>query len=192
MITSQAFYGTEILGANLRHRGRKRVNSANHPQTDRGVQPPSFTTELRSNMSFRKSQPQIASGTSSIGDFPFSSSSPISLPNMPNPPADVEIPASYKDLPYRDIFISYWPAESPTPTPIVILNLNRPKAHNAFTGTMMEEMEHAFKCFSLDDRVKCVIVAGGNGRIFCAGADLTPEKGSFQGGYERPSDHRDG
>lgn len=56
---------------------------------------------------------------------------------------------------------------------------------------MMEEMEQAFQYFDLDDRVRCVVVTS-SGKIFCAGADLNPTAGSFQGGKERTNDHRDG
>ncbi|KAF2100897.1 ClpP/crotonase [Rhizodiscina lignyota] len=110
---------------------------------------------------------------------------------MPNPPADVTIPSSYSSLPFQDIRCSHYPESSPTATPIIVLSLNRPKAHHAFTGRMMEEMEQAFQYFDLDDRVKCIVVTS-SGRIFCAGADLTPKMGSFQGGQERVNDHRDG
>lgn len=55
----------------------------------------------------------------------------------------------------------------------------------------MEELEQAFQYFDLDDRVRCVVVTS-SGRIFCGGADLNPNVGSFQGGKERVSDHRDG
>ena len=110
---------------------------------------------------------------------------------MPAPPADVSLPSSYNSLPFQDIRCSHYPESSATPTPVIVLTLNRPKAHNAFTGRMMTELEQAFQYFDLDDRVKCVVVTG-SGRIFCAGADLTPGMGAFQGGKERVNDHRDG
>lgn len=110
---------------------------------------------------------------------------------MPWPRPDVEIPSSYTSYPFQDIKVSHYPESSATLTPIVILRLNRPKAHHAFTGRMMEELELAFQFFDLDDRVRCVVVTS-SGKIFCAGADLSPGAGSFQGGRERVSDHRDG
>jgi len=53
---------------------------------------------------------------------------------------------------------------------------------------MMLELEEAFGMFDIDDRVKCIVVTG-QGRIFCAGADL--EQG-FVGGQEPINEHRDG
>jgi len=52
----------------------------------------------------------------------------------------------------------------------------------------MRELEHAFQLVDVDDRVKCAVVTG-NGRMFCAGADLDT---AFKGGEEDPRDHRDG
>ncbi|KAF1988435.1 ClpP/crotonase [Aulographum hederae CBS 113979] len=110
---------------------------------------------------------------------------------MPNPPLDLVLPSSYSDLPYTAIKLSHYPTSSPSPTPILILTLNRPKMHNAFTNTMMLEMEEVIGMISVDDRVKCCVVTG-SGRIFCAGADLSPEEGSFAGGTEPSYEHRDG
>lgn len=100
----------------------------------------------------------------------------------------IELPSSYSALPLNHIRLSHHPASSSTPTPIIVLTLYRPGKHNAFTGTMMTELEHAFTLLSADDRVRCIVVTG-HGPIFCAGADL--EIG-FTGGQERINDHRDG
>lgn len=53
---------------------------------------------------------------------------------------------------------------------------------------MMEEMERAFAMFDVDDRVKAIVVTG-DGKMFCAGADL--EMG-LNGGSEPVNEHRDG
>ncbi|KAF4302182.1 putative enoyl- hydratase isomerase protein [Botryosphaeria dothidea] len=100
----------------------------------------------------------------------------------------VSLPSSYETLPWSDIRVSHHPANSPSPTPIVIVTLHRPGKHNAFTGVMTEELERLFTLVDVDDRVRAVVVTG-HGSIFCAGADL--EIG-FQGGKERVNDHRDG
>ena len=71
---------------------------------------------------------------------------------------------------------------------MVIVTLYRPNNYNAFTDTMMAELEEVFGLFDIDDRVKCIVVTG-NGRMFCAGADLST---GFKGGNEPPSEHRDG
>ena len=76
---------------------------------------------------------------------------------------------------------------------VIILTLYRPKNYNAFTDKMREEIEAAYAMFDVDDRVKCIVVTG-NGRIFCAGADLDIGFGSGTSGEEaeRVQDHRDG
>ena len=74
-------------------------------------------------------------------------------------------------------------------TPVIILTLYRPKAHNAFTDQMMSELEEAFKMFNVDDRVKCIVMTG-HGRMFCAGADLVVGLKTPEG--EKEIEHRDG
>jgi enoyl-CoA hydratase/carnithine racemase len=54
---------------------------------------------------------------------------------------------------------------------ILTLTLNRPERLNAFTVTMADELEHAFRRASEDDAVGAIIVTGA-GRAFCAGMDL--------------------
>ena len=54
---------------------------------------------------------------------------------------------------------------------ILTLTLNRPERLNAFTVTMGEELEHAFRRASADDEVGAIVVTG-VGRAFCAGMDL--------------------
>ncbi|EAW08527.1 enoyl-CoA hydratase/isomerase family protein [Aspergillus clavatus NRRL 1] len=106
----------------------------------------------------------------------------------PNPPP-ITIPTSYEALPTTHIKVAHHPAGSPTATPVVIVSLNRPEKHNAFTQIMAENLEKVFGMFDLDERVKAVVLTGA-GNAFCAGADL--EIG-FGGGRERvrTTDHRD-
>jgi enoyl-CoA hydratase/carnithine racemase len=54
---------------------------------------------------------------------------------------------------------------------VLTITLNRPDRLNAFTATMMEELIAAFDASDADDDVRAVIVTG-EGRGFCAGADL--------------------
>jgi methylglutaconyl-CoA hydratase len=49
--------------------------------------------------------------------------------------------------------------------------LNRPEKRNALDRTMVEELRAAVEEMSADDRVR-VIILGGRGSAFCAGADL--------------------
>src|SRR3954465_1313270 len=57
------------------------------------------------------------------------------------------------------------------PAGVITLTLNRPDRLNAFTPTMMSELIAAFDAADADDDVRAVIVTG-EGRGFCAGADL--------------------
>src|SRR5436853_3223325 len=54
---------------------------------------------------------------------------------------------------------------------VLTITLNRPDRLNAFTGTMARELIAAFDASDADDDVRAVIVTG-DGRGFCAGADL--------------------
>ena len=83
----------------------------------------------------------------------------------------IDLPSSYASLGTTDLTVSHIPASSPTPTPVVLVTLNRPKNYNAFTKTMQEELAHVFSLFDVDDRVNCIVLTGA-GKMFCAGADL--------------------
>ncbi|KXL49388.1 hypothetical protein M433DRAFT_65060 [Acidomyces richmondensis BFW] len=98
------------------------------------------------------------------------------------------LPTSYATTSFKQIRLHHVPASSQEVTPVVVLELYRPQKYNAFTNTIMSEMEHAFQLFDVDDRVKCIVVTG-HGRMFCAGADLDT---GFVGGEEDTRDHRDG
>ena len=61
---------------------------------------------------------------------------------------------------------------------ILTITLNRPDRLNAFTGQMMNDLISAFDSASNDDEVRVVIVTG-EGRGFCAGADLGEGEATF-------------
>ena len=61
---------------------------------------------------------------------------------------------------------------------IATITLSRPDKLNAFTGTMMTELIAAFDATDADDAVRVVIVTG-DGRAFCAGADLSAGAATF-------------
>jgi len=61
---------------------------------------------------------------------------------------------------------------------IATITLSRPDKLNAFTGTMMTELIAAFDATDADDAVRAVIVTG-DGRAFCAGADLSAGAATF-------------
>jgi enoyl-CoA hydratase/carnithine racemase len=86
-----------------------------------------------------------------------------------SPPA--VLPSSYATLQTTHITLAHVPQSSPTPTPIILVTLNRPEKNNAFTEIMADELERVFTLFDVDDRVKCIVLTGA-GKMFCAGADL--------------------
>jgi enoyl-CoA hydratase/carnithine racemase len=108
---------------------------------------------------------------------------------MVPPPADLEVPKRYSDLGFKELKIENYPKDANVDvTPIQVVTLYRPGKHNAFTYTMTIELETAYALFDVDDRVKCIVQTG-DGRIFCAGADLVT---SFRQTGEQVNDHRDG
>jgi methylglutaconyl-CoA hydratase len=54
---------------------------------------------------------------------------------------------------------------------VVRVTLNRPDVRNALSGAMLEELTQAFRDAAADATVRVVVLAG-EGRDFCAGADL--------------------
>ena len=108
---------------------------------------------------------------------------------MVAPIKPLNVPKRYSDLKTTQVKVENYPKDANVDvTPIQVVTLYRPGKHNAFTQTMMVEMEDLFALFDVDDRVKAIVVTG-DGRIFCAGADL--EVG-FRQAKEHVGDHRDG
>ncbi|KAI0109103.1 enoyl-CoA hydratase/isomerase [Nemania sp. FL0031] len=87
-------------------------------------------------------------------------------------PQHPESYATYTALP--EISFQHVPATSPTATPVIILRLDRPKANNAFTDTMVVSLVSAFDLLSSDARVKAIVFTGADprNRVFCPGMDL--------------------
>jgi enoyl-CoA hydratase/carnithine racemase len=72
---------------------------------------------------------------------------------------------------------------------VMILTLDRPARHNAFTNDMCHSIVFALELADADDRVKVVVITGA-GKSFCAGADLS---GGFGADFNQPLRyHRDG
>lgn len=78
---------------------------------------------------------------------------------------------------------------------IATITLHRPERLNAFTARMCGELIGAFDAADADDDVRVVIVTG-EGRAFCAGADLGSGGDTFdsnaQGVQDTIDTHRDG
>lgn len=104
--------------------------------------------------------------------------------------SSTSFPTSYNQLPFQQIRLTHVPESSPTPTPVILLTLNRPAKNNAFTEFMGSELEKAFDILSHDTRVKAIVVTGA-GRMFCAGADLEGAT-AFASRGSSSRTHRDG
>jgi len=66
---------------------------------------------------------------------------------------------------------------------VAVLLLNRPEKLNAFTILMLEELLSALNSIEADDNLKAVIISG-TGRAFCAGADLSSGKDTFNPSFD--------
>ncbi len=75
---------------------------------------------------------------------------------------------------------------------VATITLDRPDRLNAYTPEMRDQLVEAFTSIDTDDGVRAVIVTGA-GRGFCAGADLSGNRGAtFSHPDERLADYRDG
>lgn len=54
---------------------------------------------------------------------------------------------------------------------VAVVWLNRPELRNAFDGTLIAELTAALRALDADEAVRAVVLAG-QGKAFCAGADL--------------------
>ncbi len=64
--------------------------------------------------------------------------------------------------------------------PVATIRFNRPKQLNAFTNRMGDELKHALAEAERDERVVAIVLTG-EGRGFCAGADLKGLQGIGEG-----------
>ena len=70
----------------------------------------------------------------------------------------------------------------------VTVKLNRPEVHNAMNDTLLKELTLFFKEISNNKNIRLVILTG-NGKSFCAGADLNWMKSMV--GYSKEENIKD-
>jgi enoyl-CoA hydratase len=66
---------------------------------------------------------------------------------------------------YENIVVEH-PAEG-----VGLVKLNRPRAFNALSGPLMDELMSALEAMDADNSVGCMVITGGE-RVFAAGADI--------------------
>jgi enoyl-CoA hydratase/carnithine racemase len=75
---------------------------------------------------------------------------------------------------------------------VLTVRLHRPERLNAFSPTMLRELLALLDDIDTNDEIRVAIVTG-EGRAFCAGADLGGGGGTFDRSAEEASSaHRDG
>jgi enoyl-CoA hydratase len=56
--------------------------------------------------------------------------------------------------------------------PIAIVTLHRPEVLNALRSQLLEELGHALDGLDRDDSIRAIVLTGGDGKAFAAGADI--------------------
>jgi enoyl-CoA hydratase/carnithine racemase len=92
----------------------------------------------------------------------------------------------YPDIEYPEI--EYTEIDYAVTDRVATITLHRPERMNAFTSVMCEELLDAFDRADADPDVRVVLVTG-QGRAFCAGADLAGAGSTFE--YSGETAHRD-
>src|SRR6185295_9098616 len=57
--------------------------------------------------------------------------------------------------------------------PVLLITLNRPKALNALSATVLEDFARALEAAAADVEVRALVVTGAGDRAFVAGADIS-------------------
>ena len=71
-----------------------------------------------------------------------------------------------------DTSASYETILTETDGAVTIITLNRPKALNALSSVVLEELIKAFAAYQADDSQLCAIITGSGDKAFAAGADI--------------------
>ncbi|WP_300378200.1 enoyl-CoA hydratase [Henriciella sp.] len=72
---------------------------------------------------------------------------------------------------------------------VLTIRLNRPDRLNAWTPTMANEIAETIRSAATDDAVRVIVVTG-EGRGFCAGADMSGLQGIQADGQQQPDAHK--
>src|SRR5690606_36352079 len=89
----------------------------------------------------------------------------------PAPPSRAPARAGHEPTPCTETRMSYETLEIDNTGGVARIWLNRPDVRNAMNATLIAELAAAIDAANADDTVR-VIMLGGRGKGFCAGADL--------------------
>lgn len=64
---------------------------------------------------------------------------------------------------------------------LLTITINRPEKANALTPEMLVQLRDAFRSAAERDDLRAMVITGGGGRVFCAGADLNTLHEDLQG-----------
>ncbi len=70
---------------------------------------------------------------------------------------------------------------------VAVVKLNRPEVMNAWNGALCGALDDALRAAAADDAVRALVITG-EGRAFCAGADLSAGGGTFADDGARGAD----
>lgn len=70
-----------------------------------------------------------------------------------------------------------------TDGPVLHIGLNRPDSHNALNAELIREISDCFEKLSNDEQVRAIVLSG-EGRSFCAGADIAYMRDTAEFSYE--------
>ena len=73
---------------------------------------------------------------------------------------------------------------------LLIVNLNRPEKLNAFNQLMLHELLEVFEEVDREDSIHALIISG-SGKAFCAGADLSAGKNTFNSEFNNSRDYKE-
>jgi len=68
--------------------------------------------------------------------------------------------------------------------PVALIVLNRPKAFNALSNELMDELTQALDAAEMDESIRAIVLTGGE-KVFAAGADIKGMSRRRHQRYER-------
>ncbi|RDC60727.1 3-hydroxypropionyl-CoA dehydratase [Alteripontixanthobacter maritimus] len=68
--------------------------------------------------------------------------------------------------------MTYETIQTATDGAVTIITLNRPKALNALSSAVLDELIEAFAAYQADDSQRCAVLTGSGDKAFAAGADI--------------------